>query len=218
MEIDFKALANKYVSEETMKQFETIKSVVNVMLENMRLEIKDDIKEEIEKQLKRVEINKERVEEKASISLGYERDNIFLLSSKEYEKWERYIPNIGEVSWYLRDHLDYFYASSEPNITNVNYVWSNNNINRVFHDGLVCGVRGIRPAIRLNVIGNGHIHEDYEPGNRILVYNFPWIYLGDGIAIAEVPIAFDMFDAQNNQYSISKVRDFLNHWLNVRKF
>ena len=163
--------------------------------------IKQMVKEEVDKYLK--ELGFPVKEEK----VGFEDDEIFLLSIEEYEKYKDIIPHINHWCWLRSQGSHCLYASG---------VYGNGGVNDI--GSIVDDMdAAIRPVIKLDMIGNDYIHGDYEPGDRVIMHSFPWIYLGDDIAIAEVPIAFDMFDEQNNQYSTSKVRDFLNQWLNVRK-
>ena len=126
-------------------------------------------------------------------------DPIYLLSRAEYE---RYKPNIPPITcyWWLRSHGD--------GSRSAEYVDSS---------GLVCDYGGnvvikyaVRPAISLVTTG-------LTIGQRVVLHDFPWIVIGEGVAIAEVPIAFRRFDAESNNYENSEVRKFLLDWWWDRK-
>lgn len=132
----------------------------------------------------------------------YYRDNyeITLLSAEEYEKYKDRIPQIN-CSWWLRS----------PGI-------NSNRAASVDYDGSVFDLGdfvdldydAVRPALK---ISDGR---KYEIGKRVILYNFPWIIIDEGLAIAEVPIAFHRFDEKSNDYENSEIKKFLNDWLEGR--
>lgn len=127
---------------------------------------------------------------------------LFLLSVEEYEKYKDVIPVIG--SWWWLRSPGYF----------------SNGAAGVDSDGSVdaggYGVndaRGIRPAFRVqkSEILNLQI------GDRKSCYDFPFVKIDDDLLIAEVPIAFDKFDDDSNDYEKSYVKRFLEKWKEGRK-
>lgn len=132
----------------------------------------------------------------------YYRDNyeINLLSAEEYKKYEDRIPHIN-CWWWLRSPgydsshaaLVYFYGSVYDRGLSV-------------HTSLVA----VRPALK---ISDGR---KYKIGERVILYNFPWIIINEGLAIAEVPIAFRRFDEKSNDYENSEIKKFLNDWFERR--
>ena len=130
------------------------------------------------------------------------KDELFLLSIEEYEKYKGVIPVIGSW-WWLRSP-----GSLSLDASSVNYDGSVN------ADGnLVRGTLGIRPAFRVqkSEILNLKI------GDRKIYYDFPFIKIDEDLLIAEVPIAFEKFDDESNDYEKSYVKRFLEEWKEGRK-
>ena len=156
--------------------------------------IREIVKEEVDKYLEEVGLKK---------SIRFKDDEIFLLSTEEYMKYKKVIPKV-HCWWWLR---------SLGIISNC--------ATSVFEDGSItvagvsvdndCGA--VRPALKIS-----HLKSyDLEVGDRIMVYNFPWILIDKNLAIAEVPIAFDKFDDKSNDYENSYVRKFLKNWIKERE-
>ena len=127
-----------------------------------------------------------------------EEDEIFLLSTQEYEKYKDAIPEVN-TAWWLRSFGgDSDCAALVSNDGSVNdYGYS-----------VYCNRGAVRPVIK---IGSSCNTTNLIP-HKFIKYNFPWIYIGDGLAIAEVPIAFRRFDSKSNVYESSEVRQFLLDW------
>ena len=70
------------------------------------------------------------------------------------------------------------------------------------------GSGAVRPALV--------IPKDYKIGERVLAYDFPWIVIDKGLAIAEVPVGFECFDKEFNDYEKSKIRQWLLDWIQER--
>ncbi len=132
----------------------------------------------------------------------YYRDNyeITLLSAEEYEKYKDNVPPIN-CSWWLR--------SPGINSNRASHVDSGGSVD---DDGLYVDRSNgaVRPALKMS---DGR---KYEIGKRVILYNFPWIIIDKGLAIAEVPIAFRRFDNESNDYENSEIKKFLNDWLERR--
>lgn len=127
-------------------------------------------------------------------------DEIFLLSIEEYEKYKNVIPKIN-CWWWLR--------SPGYSSTNAAYVYRDGSVNDVGGNIRYDGV-AVCPAIKFNPLLS------LKPGDRFIKHDFPWIYLGDCLAISEVPIAFRRFDKEGNDYDTSEVRKFLFEWKRSR--
>lgn len=132
----------------------------------------------------------------------YYRDDyeINLLSAEEYEKYEDRIPRIN-CWWWLRSPGDL-----------------SNHVACVRTNGSVCNLGNyidgdaiaVRPALK---ISDGR---KYRIGERVMFYYFPQIIIDEDLAIAEVPIDFCSFDKKSNDYENSKIKKFLNDWLERR--
>lgn len=130
-------------------------------------------------------------------------DEIFLLSADEYKKYADIIP-IVETFWWLRGAG-----------------WHDDEAILVRRGGTIDDIggyvnatfRGVRPALTIEdcVFANLRI------GERYVKYDFPWIKIDNNLAIAEVPIGFNKFDSESNDYEKSEVRQYLLNWLKSRK-
>ena len=142
-------------------------------------------------------------------------DEIFLLSSEEYNKYKSNIPLIN-AWWWLRSP-----DNSSDYSDLVAFVCEDGS---AFNYGSrVSRSNGtVRPAIRLTnhePLGVGAKYRDcvYHVGDRFIKYNFPWIVIDDNLAIAEVPIAFRRFDKESTDYGHSEIRRFLLDWKENRE-
>lgn len=133
---------------------------------------------------------------------GYKDDMIFLLSNEEYERYKSMIPSVYCWWWLRSPGLYSDYAACVNDFGDVNY-----NGDYVYNV-----ISAIRPALRIGDLESSGL----EVGKRFIKYEFPWVYLGDNIAIAEVPIEFYVFDYESNDYETSGIRQFLEDWLNNR--
>lgn len=141
----------------------------------------------------------QRVIKPENEAVGFEEDEIFLLSKEEYEKYKDKIPAIN-CWWWLRSHgSDYSSAA---------YVYRDDSVSsRGCFVGDSSGA--VRPALKLK--------GEYDVGARIVLNAFPWVVIDKSLAIAEVPIAFTAFnDNDNNSYRDSDVRAYLKRWLEDR--
>ena len=144
--------------------------------------------------------------------VGFEDDEMFLLSTHEYEQYKESIPHINAY-WWLRSPGYYSnYAAYVINVGSVNFYGLG--VDYVFD----C----VRPALKFkstsyflkrNETGTW---TEAKIGDRIIAYNFPWIIIDKDLAIAEVPIAFRRFDDKSNDYETSEIRKFLKEWKNGR--
>lgn len=125
---------------------------------------------------------------------------IFLLSKEEYEKYKDAIPHIN-ICWWLRSpgYYDNYAAIVLTGGSVASHGYS------VYGDGV-----DVRPALRLDSSSS------LKTGDRIIRADFPWIVIGDGLAIAEVPIAFWRFDEKSNDYEKSEIRKKLLAWWEAR--
>lgn len=126
-------------------------------------------------------------------------DNIFLLSTEEYEKYKDKIPTIN-CWWWLK---------SPGNLSNhIACVRTDGSISNLgnYVDGDDVAVR---PALRFSAPST-------TIGERKLFFDFPWVVIDKGLAIAEVPIGFHRFDVESNDYEKSEIRKFLFEWMDKR--
>lgn len=132
--------------------------------------------------------------------IGFEGDEIFLLSIEEYEKYKDKIPAIYGW-WWLRspgaysNYVALVYSGGSVNYSG-NYVWE---------------AAAVRPALKLR--------GEYDVGARIVLNDFPWIVIDKSLAIAEVPIGqavFDTDDTDDHCYRTSYIRAYLKKWLEDR--
>ena len=129
------------------------------------------------------------------------KDELFLLSVEEYEKYKGVIPVIGSW-WWLRSPDDDGDIAAD-----VDFDGSVSTLGL-----LVNYTNGIRPALRVqkSEISNLQI------GDRKIYYDFPFVKIDEDLLIAEVPIAFDKFDDDSNDYEKSYVKRFLEEWKDGR--
>lgn len=128
-------------------------------------------------------------------------DKIFLLSVEEYEKHKDAISCIPCMWWVLERENDSWHAALVESVGDIfSYADSIGHMN--------CAVR---PALRLK-------STNLEIGARFVEADFPWVVIGDGLAIAEMPIAFHRYDAnaKKNSYETSEIRQFLLDWYEER--
>lgn len=128
------------------------------------------------------------------------KDKIFLLSIDEYKKYKANIPCI-HCQWWLRSPGD-----DSDRAAGVSYDGS------VGDYGYYVDIVdvAVRPALRLE-------SSAHKIGDRVIEAGFPWIVIDEGIAIAEVPIAFRRFAPSDNDYDTSEIRQFLMDWYEERK-
>ena len=133
-----------------------------------------------------------------SLTIGFEDDDIFLLSIEEYEKYKNVIPKISTWWWLRSPGLNAYYAAlvdDDGSIDNSG-------------DGVDYREYSVRPALRIS----NQESKYFKIGGRFVKYAFPWIKIADNIVIAEVPIAFHRFDETSNDYKNSEIRQFLLDW------
>lgn len=130
------------------------------------------------------------------------KDELFLLSIEEYEKYKGVIPIVNSW-WWLRSpgYLSYLAACFDYNYSVFTYGY------------YVHSTHGIRPALK---VSKSEI-ENLQIGDRKIYYDFPFIKIDDDLLIAEVPIAFDKFDDKSNDYEKSYVKRFLEEWKDGRE-
>lgn len=131
----------------------------------------------------------------------FKDDRIFLLSVEEYEKYKNLIPIICKW-WWLRSPGDggFDYAVSVNCYGDVK-----SRGNYVFDD---CDA--VRPALYFSFTS-------YDPGDKFIYCGITWVVLDKNLAIAEVPITFNRFDKNDNNYETSEVRQLLLEWYMHRK-
>lgn len=133
------------------------------------------------------------------MDIGYKDDDLFLLSKKEYEHYKNKIPPEA-YWWWLRNfgprkNRAAIHCSGYP------------------IDVVVSVFSAVRPALKYSNLESqiikSTIHKD-----RFLFHEFPFriIDAENKIAIAEVPIAFDKFDKESNDYETSGIRRKLLKW------
>lgn len=142
----------------------------------------------------------EQEKEKEEEGVGFEDDEIFLLSKEEFERCRDKIPAIN-CWWWLR-------SPGRDSAVDVAGVYSVGNVDE---EGwfVRCKDSAIRPALKLK--------GEYNVGERIVLYSFPWIVIDKNLAVAEVPIGFGAFNVKKtNDYRSSDIRLYLQCWLKDR--
>ena len=175
---------------------------------SIEINVRQMVKEEVDKYIKELgfPIKEDKV--------GFEDDKIFLLSIEEYYKYKDVIPHIN-CWWWLRSR-----GEIDGYVTGVFSAISESMDFR--GDAVIFPDRAIRPAIKfsnylLSANAIWSISCNPKIGDRIMVYDFPWIVIDNGLAIAEVPITFDKFDDNSDDYKNSYVRNFLKCWAEDRE-
>lgn len=127
------------------------------------------------------------------------RDKIFLLSAEEYERHRDKVPPVY-CYWWLR--------SPGNEAWRAKYVNDCFNVIRRGIDAANYSM-AVRPALRIESSESS----GFKIGDRFVEADFPWVVIGDGLAIAEVPIALRRFDDTSyNNYEESEIRQFLLGW------
>lgn len=137
------------------------------------------------------------------MDIGYKDDDIFLLAVEECEHYKNEIPH-ENWWWWLRSPGKHQHSAAD-----VYYDGS------VFCSGyyVVYNYSAVRPALKYSNLESQiiecTIHKDH-----FLFHEFPFriIDAEKKIAIAEVPITFDMFDKESNDYETSYIRRKLLDW------
>lgn len=127
-------------------------------------------------------------------------DKIFLLSKEEYKQHKDAIPTV-KMCWWLRSPSADFARGAGV----VDY-------DGAVHDHYVLDDWSVRPALHLESSESSNL----KIGDRLVRADFPWIVIGDGLAIAEVPIGFWRFDENSNDYETSEIRKKLLAWWEER--
>ena len=162
-----------------------------------RIEELKKLKEQARKLKKEIEtIEKE---------LDMKNDPIFLLSSKEYNRYKDKIPHIN-CWWWLCSS-----GSTAGSAAVINYegVVINGGFG-VFND-----YGAIRPALRISNLKPFEAIKVDE--NHIFCCGITWIKIDEDLYIAEVPISFRRFDKENEDYTTSEIRQLLLNWYEARK-
>ena len=141
----------------------------------------------------------EKLEKEESQKVGFQNDPIFLLSVEEYEKYMKKIPQIN-CWWWLRSPGYYSYSAAGVYLDGSVYdcglsVYSSNN--------------AVRPALKP--------FSGLDGRERIIYCGVTWIKIDKNLYIAEVPIMFNKFGEDNNDYETSEVREKLIKWYNERQ-
>lgn len=126
-------------------------------------------------------------------------DVIFLLSTDEYLKYKKSIPQFN-LKWWLRSPGNIQYYAF--------FVGSGGSLSDCDVGNCIC----VRPALDLDKI---KINE-YE---NIFVYcGITWVKIGENIAISELPIGIQCFNKGfYNNYEKSDIRKWLLGWYEKRK-
>lgn len=133
---------------------------------------------------------------------GFKDDVIFLLSVYEYLNYRDFIPPDENV-WWLRDS-----GGKTDNVA------ITDGVGQECKYSSVQNYYGIRPAIKYSKLKDSITNSSLSVG-RFIFNNHPFRIIDsfNKIAIAEVPIALDMFDYESNKYETSTVRKKLLQWL-----
>jgi len=137
------------------------------------------------------------------MDIGYKDDDLFLLSVEECKHYKNEIPH-ENCWWWLRSPGNHQRGAANVRIDG-----------DVHYDGYFVDYYSVavRPALKYSNLESqiikSTIHKD-----RFLFNEFPFriIDAEKKIAIAEVPITFDRFDATSNDYETSYIRSKLLAW------
>lgn len=148
-------------------------------------------REEALEKIKELEVYIKELDEK----VGFEDDELFLLSVDDYNKYKNDIPYI-HAEWWLRSKVSRFTAPCVCEDGKIREMIIRANI-------------GVRPALRYNPLTT-------ISKNNIINYKggFPFKIIDDKkhIAIACVPIDFKPYASLVSHYETSDVRDFVLNW------
>lgn len=137
------------------------------------------------------------------MDIGYKNDDIFLLSIEECEHYKKRIPH-ENCWWWLRSPslFQYFAALVRGDGSVLDG-----------GDGVDYSDIAVRPALKYSNLESQIIKSTIHK-NRFLFNEFPFRIIDEEnkIAIAEVPITFDIFDKESNDYETSYIRRKLLSW------
>ena len=138
--------------------------------------------------------------------IGFKDDEIFLLSVDEYKQYKENIPRMNSW-WWLRSP-----GSFGIDAAIVDYDGSVHYYGYVVDIDLAC----VRPALKYSNL-KSEISESKKE-NCFIWNEIRWTIIDKEkeIAIAEMPIAFMMFDNDSNDYETSEIREFLKKWKDER--
>lgn len=177
-------------------------------LENEHGELKEALQmaiEALEKQNEKIEALQMATDASEIVSDGNqekEEDRVFLLSIEEYEMYMDDIPHIN-TWWWLRSPGDYSdCAAGVRSDGSVNYCGDYVNI----------ATDCVRPALRYATL-KSEISKSKDE-NCFIWNEIKWKIIDKEkeIAIAYMPIAFDKFDDNSNDYESSHIRKWLLDW------
>ena len=157
----------------------------------MTKEIKMTKEEALRKLIELEDYIKKLDEEK----IGYKEDKLFLLSIEEYEKYKDIIPECKTI-WWLSSPGSYDKFAA--------YVDGSGWVD-VFGNFVDTANLGIRPALKIETYG-------YDIGETIVYKYHPYIVIDKDLCIAKVPIDFDKFDEESNDYESSYIRTKLKEF------
>ena len=150
------------------------------------------------------EIEKLKLAE-AESKVGFEDDCIFLLSIDEYKKYKNKIPHMN-CWWWLRSPGHIFNRAASVYIDGSFISYGFN----VRDDQS----NGVRPALKIK----DHTAIKCKDGAcRIIYCGVTWVQIDENLYISEVPVMFNRFDEDDNNYETSEVRKKLLEWFDNRQ-
>jgi len=136
--------------------------------------------------------------------VGYKDDEIFLLSIEEYERYMTNIPIIN-TWWWLRSPG--YHSKGAAGVS------SGGDLD-VYGCYVLDADGAVRPALRYSNLKSKIVKSEIAK-DRFIFNDFPFRIIDEDneIAIAEVPIVFDKFDNESNDYENSDIRMRLLDWV-----
>lgn len=166
-----------------------------------------DLKE-LEKRYKELGDEIERLKKKEAEEESIANDPIFLLSAEEYNKYKENIPIINCWWWLRSPGCD---SRSVALVSGLGSVFKSG-------DSIENGYHAVRPALRYNP--HDTLLNLIPVGDKFVYNGVTWVVIDTekNLAIAEMPIGFEMFSTISNNYFHSYIRKWLFYWKDTHRY
>lgn len=109
-----------------------------------------------------------------------------------------------KAGWWLQSPSDYDFIS-------IMFVFQNGMISR--YGDVIDIERHVRPALIIPELEDLNL-EKYK--DSVTIFDREWIYIGNGMVLAEKPIFESIFDKNSNNYESSQIKQKLEDWLETQ--
>lgn len=142
---------------------------------------------------------------KQNANLLLKIEGITLLSTEEAKALPETIRACGDW-WWLRSPG--FYSDVAASVIIGDSVYG-------YGSDVGSGSGAVRPALIIPELEDLDL-EKYK--DSVTIFDGEWIYIGDGMVLAEKPIFYSRFDPISNNYETSEIKQKLEDWLQEQMF